>query len=118
MVFVAVIFQDLGELLLCPVGFAAVAARGEKITVASFGDFDHRRGTARSRNPYRRKRFLQRFGPQIHVAQRKIAAFMGEWAVVGPGAHDEIGRFPELLSRIRRRDIVIKRLWAAAGSES
>ena len=84
MILVAMLFQHRGKLLLRAVGLAAVAARREKIAVAALGHFGHGRRAARAGDPHRRKWFLQRLGPEIHIAQRKIAALVRERSVFGP----------------------------------
>src|SRR6266511_3385993 len=102
------LFKHGGEFLLRAMGLAAVAARREKIAVAALGHFIHRRWTARAGYPDRRERLLQRFRPEIDVAQGEIAALMGEGTVFGPRAHDQVRCFPKFLPRVGRRHVVIK----------
>src|SRR6266545_5611887 len=83
-ILVSMFFQHSGEFLLRSVSFAAMAARGKKITVTALGHLGHRRRTARTRNPHGREGLLQWLGPEIDVAQRKIAALMREGAILRP----------------------------------
>src|SRR5262245_31388327 len=118
LVSIAVFFQNCGEFLLRAMSFTAMAAGREKIAVAALGDFDHGRRTARAWYPDRRKWFLQRFRPKVYVAEWKVVAFVSEGTVLGPGADDQIGCFPEFFSRICGWHIVIESFRSAPGGEA
>src|SRR5262249_40238719 len=118
MVSIAVFFQNCGEFLLRAMGLTAMAAGREEIAVAAFGDLDHGRRTARAGYPNWRKRFLQRFRPKINVAEWKVATFVSEGTVLSPGAHDQIGCFPEFFSCVCGWHVVIESFRSAAGSET
>src|SRR6266508_3934882 len=83
-ILVSMSFQHSSEFLLRSVSFAAMAARGKKITVTALGYRGHRRRAARTGNPHGGEGLLQWLGPEIDVAQRKIAALVREGAILRP----------------------------------
>jgi hypothetical protein len=118
MKFAAVSPDDLAEALGGPLCRRPVGARGQEIVVPALGGFLHGLEAEGAGNPDRRMRPLVGLRPQIDVAQRIIFAIVLERAGLGPGALDQVHRFPELVASLRLRDVVVEGLGPAADCEA